>query len=234
MQFENAVNYFQNFVEGNRDNHGAATAYGSKKSRLMRYWATLRLPYLVGDTWEDSTVLDVGCGPGHFLEWMQKTIHDTIRYEGVDITKGMIDLAVEKGLGEYIHQGTVSDARMAMYDWVVGNGPFGIAYGVDFDDSWEKCVGVLDSMQNKAKKGVAVDFLRGNNVLSDSRNVKHCETEREFLVDPLLAIAWAESKGLRWIVDTSTSWRFFTLYLYKGDNLFESRDDDFFEKSVFA
>ncbi|ALE38961.1 class I SAM-dependent methyltransferase [Leptospira interrogans] len=69
-------------------------------------------------------ILDVGCGPGHFLVSLRKRIDSEIDYTGYDFTQKYVDMANDhfKGSAKF-YQGEVSDIKFedATFDIVMCN-----------------------------------------------------------------------------------------------------------------
>jgi len=69
------------------DSHRAVD-WGSQKSQFARFAALNRLAPL-----QQRSLLDVGCGLGHLLDWMADQGITTHYYEGLDVTPSMVKAA---------------------------------------------------------------------------------------------------------------------------------------------
>jgi SAM-dependent methyltransferase len=80
---------------------------------------------------EGRTLLDVGCGTGNLLEYIQsRGIH--VAYTGVDILEKMIDMAKSKNLGGEFHHADIFKDNMfedRSFDVIYSSGIFNLNLG---------------------------------------------------------------------------------------------------------
>jgi SAM-dependent methyltransferase len=83
-------NYYQELFKKFGDSH-ETVRYSSKESQLKRYKTLIK----VGDL-TDCTVLDFGCGVGHFLEFLHSQHQSIEKYTGLEIVPEMLTFARNK------------------------------------------------------------------------------------------------------------------------------------------
>jgi SAM-dependent methyltransferase len=95
--------------------------WGSQKSQYLRFGVLNEVGQLAG-----STVLDVGCGLGDFLLWLQRA-RITVDYLGIDITPAMIELAQKRmpdGKFQVANLLAQPGSLQQQYDFVFASGVF--------------------------------------------------------------------------------------------------------------
>ena len=95
--------------------------WGSRESQRARFAVFADLLPLDG-----CSVLDVGCGAGDFLQWLEQSGID-VRYTGLDITPAMIDVCGERFPSATFLAGSLTDPPADLapaYDIVVASGIF--------------------------------------------------------------------------------------------------------------
>ncbi len=130
-----------------------AVNWGSQASQYARFDVLSAIGELDG-----STLLDVGCGLGEFLKYLQMN-DKKVNYTGVDICDEMIEGAqarFKKAAGVKFKTGDVLEAKNTeKYDYVISSGAFNINLGVN--DKMIK--DILQKMLQMSKKAAAVSML---------------------------------------------------------------------------
>jgi SAM-dependent methyltransferase len=101
-----------------------------------------------------SSILDVGCGYGDFLNYLANVIGNEFYYKGIDLRPEAIAIAKKNHPNKDFAIGSIYDENKS-YDWVVGSGIFCIEY----PDWVIHTSNTISSMYNLCNKGVAVNFL---------------------------------------------------------------------------
>jgi len=104
-----------------------------------------------------ASVLDVGCGFGDFWEWLGRNGYD-VRYTGLDITPGLLDVAVARHPHAEFVLGSVLDSEALVgrsFDYVVASGLF-YTYRVG-GYMWMHAA--IDAMWRHASCGLAFNSL---------------------------------------------------------------------------
>lgn len=134
-------------------NKGPEIFWSSKDAQEKRFEALLDIGDLTG-----REILDVGCGYGDLLDYIENRGINIERYVGIDIVPEI----VEKG--KELHEGvniTVRDIQREpleenSFDYVMGSGIFALD-----NNEWEKyVVDMLKEMLRVSKIGVGVNFLK--------------------------------------------------------------------------
>jgi SAM-dependent methyltransferase len=126
--------------------------FRTKSSQDKRFAALLELGELDG-----ARLLDVGCGFGDFLEFLQERGVTPV-YTGIDICKPMIDRCRERFDGDDA-MFRVADVMefnpLDDYDYVVASGLFGL----DTEGARDRIRPTLERMFSWASNGMAANFL---------------------------------------------------------------------------
>jgi SAM-dependent methyltransferase len=116
-----------------------------RQNQSKRYQALLDIGVQEGDS-----ILDLGCGLGHMVEYLEK-IGLNVRYTGIDTNKRIIQQANQFREATYIY-GTIFDIQDG-YDWGLVSGIFNLEF--PFSEMLE----TINELLLKANKGVAFNLL---------------------------------------------------------------------------
>ncbi len=173
--------------------------FGNKSSQDKRFEAMLQL----GD-FDGSRLLDVGCGFGDFLAYLNDRGIDPV-YTGLDICEPMIERCRERfdpATGRFL-AGDVLDFQLdEHYDYVVASGLFGL----DSPGARDRIRPTLERMFGWARIGLACNFL-------STRSPSPAEAR--IYVDPTRALDAALSLTAAARLDHTYLPNDFTLFLYK-------------------
>ena len=131
-----------------------AVDWGSVSSQRLRF----NVLYAIGID-KSSTVLDVGCGRGDFFDYLN-TRGGVERYEGVDITPGMVACALQRfpatsfAVCDLLHDPYSEKS----YDFVVASGIFYLK----MDDNKNYLSKMIESMFKICRHGLAFNCLSEN------------------------------------------------------------------------
>lgn len=219
-RYERSVSHFDRLVVDAAGVAALATGYADKTARLLRYHCARRLPGLDCDSWQGSSLLDVGSGPGHFKAYLeQKGGADGLRYQGIDTCEGMAALARAKAVD--VRHGDVFSCH-GLFDWVVANGVFMTAFSGCVKADLETLTTTLDRMVRLSRKGVAFDLLKQRPGEGGAIAIREAVAGvSEMFINPLFARLWAKSHGPRFAIDEAASSRFYTVYLFRRDDLYK-------------
>ena len=126
--------------------------FRNKSSQEKRFEALLDL----GD-FDGSRVLDVGCGFGDFLAFLNGRGVDPV-YTGLDICEPMIERCLERfepSVGRFLVGDVLEHQPDEHYDYVVASGLFGL----DSQGARERIRPTLDRLFAWCRIGAAVNFL---------------------------------------------------------------------------
>lgn len=150
--------YNIDFHEKAKEKYGTCVkslGWGSKYSQEIRFKAMTEIGFKSKDT-----VLDVGCGFGDLVNYLEKKNIKLQEYTGIDLDEYFIRQAKE-----YYEKNNTNFYNCSLfefqnnnckkYDWVVASGIF------SFDcKNWDKNVlSTMTTMFSLARKGISVNFL---------------------------------------------------------------------------
>ena len=104
-----------------------------------------------------ESVLDVGCGLGHYYTFLRNTGRECV-YEGVDIVPEFIDIANQMMSGDISGNAVLIDTDGDLpkgHDFGILSGAFNNA----MDDNWGFMTSMLRKMYGAANKGIAFNAL---------------------------------------------------------------------------
>ena len=173
--------------------------FRSRSAQEKRFEALLSLGDFTG-----RRLLDVGCGFGDFLAFLQERGVNPI-YTGIDICAPMIERCRERypmGEGRFVVADVLDYRPDEPYDYVVASGIFGL----EAEGARERIRPTVERMFGWARRGVAVNFLSR---LSPS------PAESRVYVDPCEALAMGMALTPAARLDHNYLPNDFTLHLYK-------------------
>jgi SAM-dependent methyltransferase len=192
------ITHFSRLLSRHGRSH-ASLEWNSRESQERRFGVLAEIGLQPGDS-----VLDVGCGTGDLLAWMERR-GLTVDYAGTDLTPMMVEHARARFPERPFVQGCLLDGvnlPKDRFDWVLASGIF--AHRRDHPDAYMR--DMIAAMLPLAVKGVAVNSL--------SLNAPHNRQWQLFHADPDATITWARQKVPRADLREDYDPNDFTLYLY--------------------
>jgi SAM-dependent methyltransferase len=121
---------------------------------------------------EQVTLLDFGCGTGHFYDYLRARGRTDIVYAGLDISPKFVALARAKHpqLDYYCLDVLADASALPEFDYLVLNGVFTNKTGMSHAAMWEFCQALLLKLVPLARRGLAFNAMS-----------KHVDWEREDL-----------------------------------------------------
>jgi len=130
-----------------------ALASGKEERRTIRFDVLLGVGISPGDK-----VLDLGCGFGDLYPYIQKKFgKGSVQYTGVDINENLISVARKQFPEAEFYVKDILHDDFEEYDFIVSTSCFNLR--LNFEDNYLFVSQLLTACYNKARKGVAVDFL---------------------------------------------------------------------------
>lgn len=153
-----------------------ALGWASRKSQRLRYTVlSLSAPWD-----EEISVLDVGCGQGDFLQFLQDE-NLPCRYTGMDLSEEMLAIARRQHPDGRFLQGDFLDGDfMEGFDYVMASG----LVNLRVSDQMGWLYGLLDKSFSLARRGVAFNML-SSFVPEDERDERYF-----YYYDPLSVLAY--------------------------------------------
>jgi ubiquinone/menaquinone biosynthesis C-methylase UbiE len=187
------------FKQGLRDYK--AVGWGSKESQWLRFQLLCEIGII-----PSYSILDVGCGLGDLLEYLEENKITPEVYVGIDLTQEFIENCKEKynSLEQVIfYKKNLLEADYDQeFDYVFMSG----AFNLKITNNWKIVEVALKKMFKACKKGVACNFLSSYVDFSQDKDF-HYSPEKMF------SIARKITKHV--ILRHDYPLYEFTLYLYK-------------------
>ena len=209
---EEIARYFESLLNKHGDDF-LSLDWKSKESQLVRFAALIDIIFH-GPKNSSISLLDVGCGIGHLYEFLKDTdlIHSlNIRYEGIDISSGMIDFARKKFKDvKFAVVDILNDGFDGKFDYVMCSGAFNIRMA-PLEAHKGSVRRMLKKMFDISDHGAAVNFLsppRGHEgeASSDDKYVYFSEEE---------VLSWVKDTCDRFILRRDYHPGDFTVYMLK-------------------
>lgn len=107
------------------------------------------------------SLLDFGCGAGHYFEYLKTNFPEKINYCGLDITKESVDLCRTKFPENMFYQLNINQEadKLPYFDYVVMNGVFTVKWDIPKEQMFEYVQETLINTFKVVKVGLAVNFL---------------------------------------------------------------------------
>ena len=151
------------------ENDVRSLGWGSQYSQEKRFSIILEAGIESGDS-----ILDVGCGFGDFLKYLQSREVD-VAYSGIDTNEDFIKIIKKDDPSSNVYHENISThfKRDIKYDWVAASGVF------CFDeDEWEESVcEKINHMLLLSKKGVIINFLSNFFLEKEQKGFRRCYPE---------------------------------------------------------
>jgi len=134
---------------------------GWRDSRSNRIRFSVMLEMLTFARSSSCSILDFGCGLGHFYEYLQEIGRDDITYFGLDLSENFIDIAKEKyPKVDFFCTDIFSSPKLPMtFDFIIANGVFTQKRGMSDSRMDEFFVEATRILFNNARRGVAVNVM---------------------------------------------------------------------------
>ncbi len=119
-----------------------------------------------------AEVLDLGCGAGHFLDYLRATGRTDLRYRGIDLSENFVRHCRTRFPGTPFEQADIlaDPARMPQVDYAILNGVLTEKQAADHDTMFAAAKMLLTTVFGAVRRGMAF------NVMS-----KHVDWERDDL-----------------------------------------------------
>jgi SAM-dependent methyltransferase len=145
------LNFYNDFLLATSINSPESVAWSSHKSQYIRFDKLFEI-CRDGVVLENKSILDLGCGLGHMVDYMENHNWPTKNYTGIDINPNYILYAIQRKPNVNFLTGEIYDIT-DKYDYVLGSGVFTVKMPISE---------VLDAIEysfNICRVGVAFNFL---------------------------------------------------------------------------
>jgi SAM-dependent methyltransferase len=212
---EKIAEYFEGLLEQHGD-HYLSLDWKSKESQLVRFSVLLDIISFTSKE-EGLSILDVGCGIGHFYEFLESNgliKKLKIRYSGIDISKKMVDFAQKKFPGvDFQVVDLINDKFDKKYDYVMSSGAFNIRMA-DLSSHKASVNQMISRMFNLCNYGAAVNFLSRSTIYMIPPG-KEAEAEKYVYFTEEEIIKWVKAVCERFIIRKDYHPGDFTVYMLK-------------------
>ena len=197
MNYEEYTNHnnsvYMNCLNKNTDNH-LAVNWGSKTSQQKRFEILME----VNKDFNTSSIIDVGCGLGHFADFLKSRDFQGI-YQGTDILNEMVENAQKRNPNLKFRKENLFECSNNAYDYVVMSGIFTFGNINIFQNM------IIESYR-VCKKGLAF------NSLSSWATKKE---DGEFYADPIKTLEFCSKITSKVVLRHDYLPHDFTIYMYK-------------------
>lgn len=189
------LNFYNDFLLSTSINDPGSVAWTNKKSQYTRFDKL----YEIGIT-ENDTILDLGCGLGHMVDYLQQKKYPLENYRGIDINPNYIVYAIQRKPGVNFSTGEIFDVS-DKFDYVIGSGVFTVQMPI------EEVFAAINRSFELCNKGVAFNFL--NKEYMDNIPEFNTFVPEEFY--ELIKTKFNKTKLVTGYLDNED----FTVYIYK-------------------
>jgi ubiquinone/menaquinone biosynthesis C-methylase UbiE len=186
--------YYDSLVSKFGDSHKSCD-YGSEERQKAKF---LVLSQFISS--KDSEILDVGCGTGEFYTLLQENVEIKL-YQGIDLSKKMIDICRQKHPDVVFAQQNVLDVTRK-FDFLIANGIFYLIQ----ENSMEEMQKIIKHMFQLAKKGIAFNSLSSWATKQESG---------EFYANPFKVLEFCSTLTSKLVLRHDYLPHDFTIYMYK-------------------
>ena len=140
--------FYDHYLKYCNVNDSQIVAWTTKETQETRF----NILYDIGIK-SDDTVLDLGCGVGHLINFLKKQNFDTVNnYVGLDINQKYINHAKKLYPNHTFFTGEIFDIS-DNFDYVVGSGVFTVGMSIN------EIIEAIKYAYELSNKGVAFNFL---------------------------------------------------------------------------
>jgi len=212
---EEIAEYFEGLLEKHGD-HYLSLDWNSKESQLVRFSVLLDIISFAQKK-DDFSILDVGCGIGHFYEFLQETnLLDALKidYSGIDISGKMIDFSKKKYPKiDFRVIDLISDKFDKTYDYLACSGIFNVRMA-DIASHKETVKKMLSRMYHLSDHGVSANFLAQSSLYLVPEG-ETPETSKYVFFAEEEVISWVKAISESYIVRHDYHPGDFTVYMLK-------------------
>ncbi len=203
--YKEIVRHYESCLERHGDSH-LGVDWPNEADALTRYRVMFEL---IREDDEAVSLLDFGCGTGHFYEWILEHEIKNVTYTGLDLSARFVELSRQKFPDIVFHE---TDLLMRpddipQFDYIVANGVFTEKLTLPDEEMFSYFKRLIGAIFNKARRGIAF------NVLS-----KHVDWERDdlfHLSHDALAAFLVESVSRNYIIRADYGLYEYTTYVYR-------------------
>lgn len=156
----------------------------------------------------NNTLLDFGCGLGHFYEWIVEHHDHYPKYSGLDINEGFYSTCKSKFPQiDFYYTDILKENIIPTFDYITCNGTFTEKRNLSQVEMMEFFTSAITKLWSKCNKGIAFNLMS-----------KHVDWERDDLFHVSLdELGWFLKKNLsrNFVIRNDYGLYEYTVYVYK-------------------
>jgi SAM-dependent methyltransferase len=161
--YDKIIEHYENCLEKHGDNH-LGVDWPRQDDADKRYKIMLDIIRLNNDAGSAVTLLDLGCGTAHLLDYVNKEGFNSIDYSGLDISQKFVDVCKQKypESSFYCLDIIEESDKIKNFDYIIMNGVFTEKRELSFDEMWEYFTKMIEIIYKKCNKGLAFNVMSKN------------------------------------------------------------------------
>lgn len=212
---EKIAAYFEALLDEHGD-HYLSLDWKSKESQLVRFSVLLDIISFAQKK-EGFSILDVGCGLGHFYEFLKDiNMIDAMKisYTGIDISKKMIDFAKKKFPGVAFQVvDLINDKFDKKFDYVMSSGIFNIRMA-EISLHKDSVKQMISRMFHLSNYGASINFLAESSIYLIPEG-REAEAEKFVFFTEEEVVSWTKAISQRHVLRRDYHPGDFTVYMLK-------------------
>jgi SAM-dependent methyltransferase len=207
--YQPIVTHYEACLEKYGDSH-LGVDWPKLEDAEKRYQVMLEIAQFSKTQIEKFALLDLGCGAGHLLHFIQKNkMQDRYDYSGADISQKFIELCRNKFpmVTFQVVDVMTEDNKLAYYDLIVMNGVFTEKRELSFEEMWGYFTSMLKKTFIYAKVGIAFNVM--------SKQVDWERSDLFHVPHDLLADFLTKEMSRNYVIRNDYGLYEYTVYVYK-------------------
>lgn len=207
MSYLKIANHYRDCFIKHGDNHKGVD-WPNHIDTLKRHKIMYELMSKDEKNIQESTLLDFGCGLGHFYEWLTTNEIKPV-YSGLDIVKEFYDTCkIKFPEVNFYNLDILQTDELPMFDYIIVNGVFTEKRELSYEQMMGFFKSIIKNLWGKCNKGIAFNLMS-----------KHVDWERDDLFHVSLdELGWflKENLSKNFIIRNDYKLYEYTTYVYKN------------------
>lgn len=157
MNYLKIAKHYDECFKKHGDNH-LGVDWPKHEDTLIRHQIMLEL---IKDKNTNNSLLDFGCGLGHFYEFiLKKKYTENLKYFGLDINSNFYNHCVSKYPNiQFYLKDVLIDNDLPNFDYIVCNGTFTEKRDLTYNEMYDFMTNVLLKLWDKTNKGISFNVM---------------------------------------------------------------------------